>query len=104
MMNSETYTNKEDERCEILSAFGKIACAGSKCLRSAQNEGNNWRRMTCRLCDDAQTLQQDEATCWSNGEHGEHWKDVIAAVLAITELQEFRESTKPRVLMALAIR
>jgi serine/threonine-protein kinase ATR len=37
-------------------------------------------------------------------ECNEDWKDVISALLAITEMQEFQESTKPRVLMASALR
>lgn len=41
---------------------------------------------------------------WNEGDYGEDWKDVVAAMLALTEMEEFQESYQPRILMALAIR
>ncbi|KAF2791318.1 hypothetical protein K505DRAFT_376871 [Melanomma pulvis-pyrius CBS 109.77] len=94
----------EDQRCELLAAFGKIACAGSGCLKSAQSDKIHWTKMTCTVCDASYTPQRDEKTYWNNSDYGEDWKDVTAAMLSITEINEFQESSKPRILLALAIR
>ncbi|KAF2267881.1 hypothetical protein CC78DRAFT_565700 [Lojkania enalia] len=98
----KTYsTCSDDNRCDLLSSLGKLACAGSRCLEPLQGPGS---QKTCMLCDDSRKYRRDGAIYWNNSNHGEDWKDVIAALLVITEMQEFRESTKPRVFMALAIR
>lgn len=60
--------------------------------------------MTCTVCDASHTPQRDEKKYWNNSDYGEDWKDVAAAMLAITEINEFQESSKPRILLALAIR
>ncbi|KAF2178853.1 hypothetical protein K469DRAFT_598368 [Zopfia rhizophila CBS 207.26] len=103
-----TYLSQsDDENCDLLSALGKIACAGSQCLRGDDLDCGHWDKLPCRLCDGPQTehtQQRDTNTYWNNGDCGEDWKDVIASLLAVTEILEFQKSTKPRILMAFAIR
>lgn len=94
----------EAERCDLLLAFGKMACAGSKCLKTASPEDGRWQNLPCRICDDRRSTRRDESTYWNGHDCDEDWKDAIAALLSILEIQEFQKSSKPRVLMALTIR
>ena len=64
-----------------------------------------WKEVPCLICDaneDADTIKPVDRF-WNEVEEQEDWKDAVAALLAITEIPEFKESTKPRILMALAI-
>lgn len=58
---------------------------------------------SCRLCDGLEKHDSTTTKYWNDVGPGEDWKDTIAALLAITEVDVFQKSTKPRVLMALAI-
>jgi len=60
--------------------------------------------MKCSLCDATQTPQIGGRVYWDKTEYREDWKNVVAALLAISGLQEFRESIRPRVYMALSLR
>lgn len=102
--NEDMLLAKENKRCELLLALGKLACAGSGCLLPAEGVNSTWESTACRLCDTPQPGHRSEQTYWDRGDSGEDWKDAIAALMAIVGLQEFRESTKPRVYMALALR
>ena len=95
---------EETGRCEFLIALGKLPCAGSQCLRPVRDSEGTWKDMVCRLCDSSQPCPRNEQMYWDKGAHGEDWKNVIAALLTITEQPNFQDSTKPRVYMALAIR
>ncbi|KAF2473193.1 uncharacterized protein BDR25DRAFT_257421, partial [Lindgomyces ingoldianus] len=96
--------SSEEQRCDLLSAFGKIACAGARCIQPSHENVSDWRSLPCRVCDNPQTPNRGSAIYWEVVASGEDWKETIAALLAITEIQEFERSTKPRVLMALSIR
>ncbi|ORX98750.1 hypothetical protein BCR34DRAFT_142938 [Clohesyomyces aquaticus] len=101
----DTYlVRSSEERCELLSAFGKIACAGSRSLQRSDMDGSRWADAQCSLCDGNQYPMRESARYWNSVSSGEEWKDTIAALLTITEIADFEGSTKPRVLMALAIR
>ncbi|KAF2206005.1 hypothetical protein GQ43DRAFT_427658 [Delitschia confertaspora ATCC 74209] len=102
----ERYQKLDEEgRCNLLAAFEKIACAGSRCIEAIEDETSLWDNLPCSLCDGSQKLDRNSIpTFWNDTGSGEDWKDVIAALLAITQIDEFETSTKPRVLMAFAIR
>ena len=105
----ERYSNglSEGEQSTLLFAFGKIACAGSSCLKPVSignTQKNHWTELTCTVCDASSTSQRDEKSYWNKRDHGEDWKDAIAAMLTITEMDNFQDASKPRILMALAIR
>ncbi|KAF2733102.1 hypothetical protein EJ04DRAFT_295336 [Polyplosphaeria fusca] len=90
----------DSERCDFLDAFGKIACSGARCLQSTTAG-----QMTCKLCDNLEMAPRHPETYWNNHrDRGDDWKDVIAGLLSITESQDLRDSSKPRVFLALAIR
>ncbi|KAF2828831.1 hypothetical protein CC86DRAFT_319926 [Ophiobolus disseminans] len=92
----------EDPQAELLLAFAKIACAGSRTLIS--HDGSfKWETSTCRLCDASSSADQEAKVYWNGKHDGEDWKDAIAAMLAITRESKFQESPKARILMALAI-
>ncbi|KAH7138990.1 hypothetical protein B0J11DRAFT_32467 [Dendryphion nanum] len=91
------------ERCELLSAFGRMACAGSKSLTSVPNNSTSDDEWRCGICDDPQSLGQDGRTYWNTSEFGDDWKEAIAALLTITELEEFKDASRPRIMMALVI-
>jgi serine/threonine-protein kinase ATR len=95
---------REQKRCELLSALGKLACAGSQCLQRVPGTSDHFEDMTCSLCDAAQTRPKGGRLYWDKSEYSEDWKNVVAALLAISGIQQFRESTKPRVYMALSLR
>jgi serine/threonine-protein kinase ATR len=97
-------SNGESECCELLLALGKLACAGSQSLQPLEDDSNDWKDMACTFCDATKSSHHSERLYWDRGECGEDWKDVVAAILAVIGLQGFRDSTKPRVYMALAIR
>lgn len=88
---------------QLLLALGKIACAGSRCLRPDRKDSKQWQDLTCALCDESTTEIRPPEVYWDNHGYGEDWKEVIAALLAITKESKFQHSTRPRVLMAVAI-
>lgn len=105
-MTREEYVARDEAgRCELLVAFGKVACAGSRCLQISGEVTNlvETYNYPCRLCDGHQKHDSTIANYWNESGTGEDWKDTIAALLTITQVPEFQKSTKPRVLMALAI-
>jgi serine/threonine-protein kinase ATR len=96
-------TNGELQQLEWLSAFAKIACAGSRCLQTPSNSSRLWKTSTCSLCDTTNTPTQDAAPYWNEVGDGEDWKDAIAGMLTIIKEPKFQSSPKARVLMAVAI-
>ena len=101
-MPDESQQN-EVQQCELLSAFAKIACAGSRCLKTSTPSSNLWRASICTLCDVPRARDQDLRPYWNEQCDGEDWKDAIAAMLVITKESKFQSSPKARVLMAVAI-
>jgi serine/threonine-protein kinase ATR len=93
----------EDEQCELLAAFGKIACAGSQSLHPTSDDEKVWQNFTCTVCDATASRDHDAPTHWNNDTSNEVWKDAIGAMIAITNEERFDKSSKPRVLMAVAI-
>jgi serine/threonine-protein kinase ATR len=96
-------TDGEVQQFELLSAFAKIACAGSRCLQTPSDSSRQWNTSTCSLCDDTNTLYQDAGSYWNEMGGGEDWKDAIAGMLTIIKEPKFQSSPKARVLMAVAI-
>lgn len=93
----------ELQQCELLSAFAKVACAGSHCLNLSEKGSQTWETSVCILCDDEAALDHSARTTWSDAHNVEDWKNIIAAMLAITREPKFQESSKARVIMAIAI-
>jgi serine/threonine-protein kinase ATR len=60
--------------------------------------------MNCSVCDVSDLPRRAEKSYWNNGDSGEDWKEVIAAMLIITETAQFRDGSQCRIQMALAIR
>lgn len=88
----------------LLSALAKIACAGTQSLKQSNPSSEQWEDLSCILCDDISgTPKRDPAVYWDSHDGSEDWKDVIAAMLAISKETKFQMSTKSRVLMAVAI-
>jgi serine/threonine-protein kinase ATR len=46
---------------------------------------------------------RDPKVYWDSSDRGEDWRDIVAALLMITKEPKFQNSTRPRVLMAIAI-
>ncbi|KAF2019578.1 hypothetical protein BU24DRAFT_419179 [Aaosphaeria arxii CBS 175.79] len=101
---ASTYLNiSEAEQCELLLAFGRIPCAGAKSLIPA-HDIQVPAKTTCRVCDDAGKSPRDRSIYWNEADdQSSDWKDIVAALLAVTEIPEFRDSSKPRVVMAFTI-
>lgn len=99
---SEDLKQNEERQIELLSALGKLACAGSHCL-STTEESSDWRTLQCTLCDTSGVSHRNNEVYWNNRSHGEDWKDAVAAMIAITKEHKFQHSSKSRVLMAIAI-
>lgn len=93
----------EGQICELIFAIGKLACAGSQTLQSDDDE-TNWKLSTCCICDGDFSGASDEKACWDQGRGSEDWKEVIAALLQIIQRPNFRDSSRPRIFMALTIR
>jgi serine/threonine-protein kinase ATR len=96
-------TQNEEQQCELLSAFAKIACAGSRCLKTLSTSPQHWRASTCILCDTAGISNHEHKSYWNDVSDGDDWKDTIASMLVVTKEPKFQSSPKARVLMAVAI-
>lgn len=101
---SEDPQQSEREQCDLLSVFGKIACAGSQSLQPTSSNRESWQDSTCIACEATDSQHYDVPFHWDTDISNETWKDVIAALIAITKEESFDKSSKPRVLMAVAIR
>lgn len=88
---------------QLLTALGKIACAGSQSLQASTSDSQNWQQLRCTACDGTQFEERTPDVYWNMGDGGEDWKEVAAALLAITKETKFQTSSRPRVLMAIAI-
>jgi serine/threonine-protein kinase ATR len=93
----------EDQQQELLLGLGKIACAGSYCLRASTTSQNQWRMSTCTRCDTLDATAPHTDVYWEKKHVGDDWKHAIAAMLVITKEAKFQSSPKARVLMAIAI-
>jgi len=100
----EDVPQSEHEQCELLSAFGKIACAGSHCLQAPARDEEQWQDLMCIVCDATESQNHDRPIHWDKDISDETWKDTVAALHAITQEERFDKSSKPRILMAIAIR
>jgi serine/threonine-protein kinase ATR len=98
----ENQQESELEQCTWLTAFSKIACAGSHCLQSSSSSSEPWLDSHCVVCEFTDPTP-DVLRYWDNDADNEAWKDVIASLMAITEQPTFQQSHKARVLMAVAI-
>ncbi|KAF2678362.1 hypothetical protein K458DRAFT_348412 [Lentithecium fluviatile CBS 122367] len=94
----------ESEQCELLSAFCKIACAGSQCLQPTSSNEHDWQGSTCIVCDAPKPQNENVLIHWDKDTSDEMWKDAVAALITITQQERFDKSSRPRVLMAVAIR
>ena len=101
MMDDERQN--ERTQVDIMTAFTKIACAGSRCLEPSQSASQPLQSLVCMLCDANSRNGRDAAMHWNEQDDAESWKDAIAAMLAITKEPEFEASSQSRVLMAVAI-
>lgn len=100
---SEDGKQNEDQQNQLLLALGKLACAGSRCLDTTNTTLEKWQTLHCALCDVPNVSDRDNEVYWNNSSHGEDWKDAVATILAITREHKFQNSSKSRVLMAIAI-
>lgn len=87
----------------MLVVLGKVACAGSRCLQSTGSISEHWQQLSCTLCEKTPSSDRIPEVYWNTNDSGEDWKEVVVALLAITKEPKFQNSTKPRVLMAVAI-
>ncbi|KAF2633644.1 hypothetical protein BU25DRAFT_381226 [Macroventuria anomochaeta] len=88
---------------QLLIALGKVACSGSRCLQANRNGYEHWQKLNCSLCDGPAVKVRNAEVYWDRNDRGEDWKEVVAAILAITKEPKFQNSARPRVLMAVAI-
>jgi serine/threonine-protein kinase ATR len=111
---ADSYRNKYDampddsqdneaQQCELLSAFAKIACGGSRCLKAPVFGSEKWKASICTLCDMPGMREQHFSPYWNEQGDDEDSKDAIAAMILITKESKFQNSPKARVLMAVAI-
>ena len=99
----ENLQRNEGAQQQLLTAIGKVACAGSRCLRGNKTGAKHWQQLSCVLCDGTATQDRSQEVYWDKGDRGDDWKEAVAALLAITKEAKFQNSTRPRVLMAVAI-
>lgn len=83
--------------------MAKIACAGSRCLQKSTESSTVMSSFYCTLCDTPLGSNRNGTVYWNDVDSGESWKDVIAAMIVITKEAAFQNSSKARVLMAVAI-
>jgi serine/threonine-protein kinase ATR len=97
--------DEQNERLqvEVMTAFAKVACAGSRCLKPNQLSSQSIQAFSCMLCDTNAYHKREAAIYWDRQDDSEHWKDVIAAMLEITKEAAFQASSQARILMAVAI-
>ena len=88
---------------DILMALTKIACARCQSLELPRSGSRSLNSLSCTLCDIEIPQARDEAVYWNIQDGEENWKDVIAAMLAITREAKFQASSRSRILMAVAI-
>ena len=62
-----------------------------------------WENARCRLCDGLQSRKRSEATYWDQSQRSEDCKRVIATLRVLVQDVEFQKSTRPRIMMAMAI-
>lgn len=99
----EPPKHNEAVQLQILAATGKVACAGSRCLQTNKSGSKHWQKLSCILCDGPTARDRGQEVYWDGSDRGDDWKEVIAALLAITKEPKFQNSTRPRVLMAITI-
>jgi serine/threonine-protein kinase ATR len=99
----DDVTQSEKQQCELLSAFARIACAGSGSLKNSRVDTRNLTLSNCTVCDGPISSNREGGLYWNEAAYGEDWKDAIAAMLVITKEPKFDQSPKARVYMALAI-
>ena len=99
----ENPKQNEAAQQQLLSALGKVACAGSRCLQTDNAISEHWQKLSCTVCDSSLAKDRDQKIYWDRSDRGEDWKEVITGLLTITKEPKFQSSAKPRVLMAVAI-
>ena len=99
----EDVEQKERMQIDLITALTKVACAGSRCLALTQSNSQPLQAFSCTLCDTNLHSKRGAAIYWNNQDDSENWKDVIAAMLEITNETAFQASSQARVLMAVAI-
>jgi serine/threonine-protein kinase ATR len=98
----EEPKQSEGQQHELLSALGKLACAGAHCL-DTNSTSRDWRTLYCTLCDTSSVSVRKSAMYWNNRNYGDDWKNAVAGIVAIIREHKFQHSSKSRVLMATAI-
>jgi serine/threonine-protein kinase ATR len=98
----EEPNQNEEQQHELLSALGKLACAGAHCL-GTNGTSRDWRTLYCTLCDTSSVSVWDSELYWNNSSYGDDWKHAVAGIVAIIRQQKFQHSSKSRVLMATTI-
>jgi serine/threonine-protein kinase ATR len=99
----DDVTQSEKQQCGLLSAFARIACAGSGSLEGARVDSHDLKLSNCTVCDGPSSASREGRLYWNEAAYGEDWKDAIAAMLVITKEPRFDQTPKARVYMALAI-
>lgn len=100
---AEDTSENENQQCELILAFAKIACAGSQCLAIPATGPKHWKELPCVLCDETDNPRRDSNVYWNIKDTGDDWTNAIAAMLAITKESRFQKSPKSRITMAMAI-
>ncbi|KAL5418072.1 hypothetical protein PMIN06_006043 [Paraphaeosphaeria minitans] len=93
----------DEEQIEMLVALSKIACTATQCLKVSDTSQDRWKDSPCTLCDSTDKVQREVKVYWDQRDPGEMWKDAIAGMIAMTQEARFQSSSRPRVLMAVAI-
>jgi serine/threonine-protein kinase ATR len=94
---------KERTQIELMTAFAKIACAGTRCLELTQCDSQPLQAFSCTLCDTNTPRERGAAIYWNSQGDSEDWLDGVASMLEITKEPVFQASSQARVLMAVAI-
>lgn len=102
LMPDDNHQNQESQS-KMIEAFARIACAGSRSLRSSTAHSKTLESHRCTLCDDSDESKRDATVYWDINSNSDEWKDVIAAMLLVTKEAKFQASIKSRILMAVAI-
>lgn len=100
---TDDVDHSQESQCELLSAFARIACAGTGSLQHTRVDLQDLGHSNCTLCDSHESTKHEQKASWNEAGHGEDWKDAIAAMLTITKEPKFQQAPKARVYMAVAI-
>lgn len=98
----ENQEESDQEQCRLLVAISKIACAGARCLQLSDSR-QTWENASCIVCDSTDVSRHVQSRYWNVGTNDTAWTRVIAGITMILEEETFEQSSRARVLMAVAI-